>query len=846
MIGQTSPFEDAVLYSYNIWTKHFRELGTFQGEFVGLDLKRNIVATSGGLVYFGIGSHLMQYDANTGEIHDLGTLGGQAVSIVAEYSADVIYGGVGPRLFSYNTTTHQFSDKGLVLADGTMTALIKGDDGMLYGGIERYEGPRTGYLFSYDPEHNKLLYLDRDPGGLGIGGLPSMVDGGDGKLYVGGWFNFFSYRKADRTVTWIAQDDRMGGGVVKGPNGKIFGAASERDEGGLESYVFSYDPQSGVLTKSGRLSLGYSEVNPPLVLAPDAKIYGIYPPSWGNNSEAVGNGLMRFDPNTMAFGSWGSVSFQQSLPAGTDVRIDVIDENGDSVLTDVANGQSLAALNPTQYPTLAMKAWLTTGNGTQTPALDSWSIGWTMAATEGCNATVSSAGSGVWGDPNIWTEGRVPGSSDVVLVHQSHQVVMQGAASVRGLCNYGTLHGNAGSVLELAASEFIDNYGYIIGQNGTTASGSQCAQNGGKIEIEGGMPVNNYGTIQGGDGGIGEQCAGNGGSVFVFGRNTTNKGTICAGNGGNISGRLAGAQPGHGGDTHLWGKWEGQGSLINSGIACAGSGGHGNPTATGTQNGGNGGTLKLISLPNVILDNGEQFAGKGGDGAGGGARGRDGRVIIEPQTISLRGPNTRVWGGDIVIFGGDDWTLDLRNISTAAISATDTITLAVGNNGTVDLRGNSQKVLSAANRVIIASDQVLLDDGVTLQGVAGQNVESVGQRLLYDLSVSQIDDIYFGRPGVSVPIHTTALNGGPTTHNVSVGMEDTANWQLDPANLEVAVAAIDSRDLILKVTPSQDAAIGSSSIVTVTIRSQDDPSIVVVLPTKVVVPYEVYAPTVAR
>ena len=112
------------------------------------------------------------------------------------------------------------------------------------------------------------------------------------------------------------------------------------------------------------------------------------------------------------------------------------------------------------------------------------------------------------------------------------------------------------------------------------------------------------------------------------------------------------------------------------------------------------------------------------------------------------------------------------------------------------------------------------------------------------MSVSDIDDIYFARPGVPGSIHSTLLNGGPSTHDISITVDDSEGWQLNPANLSVAVNAIDSCDLALDVTPPQGASIGSAT--NVTVISQDDPSLEVVMSTKVVVPYEIFTPIVPR
>ncbi|MFN2166437.1 MAG: hypothetical protein ACK2U9_09260, partial [Anaerolineae bacterium] len=99
--------------------------------------------------------------------------------------------------------------------------------------------------------------------------------------------------------------------------------------------------------------------------------------------------------------------------------------------------------------------------------------------------------------------------------------------------------------------------------------------------------------------------------------------------------------------------------MITPALACGGEGGAGHFPATGPQRGGSGGRLKLISLPSVYLEGGQHYGGRGGQGSGGGSDGRDGSVVIEPSMISVAGSGTEVWGGDVLIFGGNDWVLDL-------------------------------------------------------------------------------------------------------------------------------------------------------------------------------------------
>ncbi len=265
---------------------------------------------------------------------------------------------------------------------------------------------------------------------------------------------------------------------------------------------------------------------------------------------------------------------------------------------------------------------------------------------------------------------------------------------------------------------------------------------------------------------------------MVFGRNTTNTGEILGGDGGNVLGSLEG-YGGNGGETHVWGKWNGAGFLVNRGLARGGNGGSGSEAAVGKQRGGSGGRLKLISLPLVDLQGGKQYGGVPGLGSGGGSDGTAGAVVIEPVVISLAGPGTEVKGGDIIIFGGDSMTLDLSSMGAAALSASGSITLAVGAGSTIDLRGSTQPVLHAADRVFIASDSILLADGIQVKDLVDAGSIAQGPaEILADLSLL-MRGATVGERAVPISITLTLLNGAPIADTVQLIPVVASGWQLD-------------------------------------------------------------------
>ncbi len=456
-------------------------------------------------------------------------------------------------------------------------------------------------------------------------------------------------------------------------------------------------------------------------------------------------------------------------------------------------------------------------------------------ASSGCPSTIQSVGSGHWNNARTWNLGRAPAGGDVVEILPGHEVIGPSSANVTGLCNYGRLRGASNQPLRIQATGFISNYHEILSSDGSRGEGAACGGAGAYLELQG-SPIFNAGLVQAGDGGAGEQCGGSGGSAMVLGRNTTNHGTICAGRGGNVLGTTTG-QGGKGGDAHIWGKWSGAGSLINTGLACGGDGGDGNSNAIGVQDGGAGGRLKLISLPSVFLGSGQHYAGRGGQGSGGGADGLDGRVVIEPNTISLAGISTRVWGGNVLVFGGDDWVLDLSGMSNGSIQASGSITLAVGLSGTVDLRGNTGQVLqpgteSAAEghgilqsgaHVYIAADTILLDPGVDLVELAGENVVTAPGTILRDVSWAGPHTART-TPGATVPIEFLVMNGGPEADTYDLDISDSEGWGLSTLPDSVSVGGLEAAELVLEVTPPEEEG---SDLISIVLTSQSDPKLVV-------------------
>jgi len=81
---------------------------------------------------------------------------------------------------------------------------------------------------------------------------------------------------------------------------------------------------------------------------------------------------------TDTFSGWGQVDFVAEVPQGAMLTVDVLAADGQTVLlADVADGTSLTSINPTDHPSLCLRATLNREASTTTPYLDQWSLSWT-------------------------------------------------------------------------------------------------------------------------------------------------------------------------------------------------------------------------------------------------------------------------------------------------------------------------------------------------------------------------------------------------------------------------------------------------------------------------------------
>ena len=677
----------------------------------------SLVAGRDGKLYLGAGKNLYSYDPATEALTDLGVTwaGGESITGLAVAPGGLIYGTtqhqfyaeVSTHLFSYNPTTRGFADLAAFSTEAKVHTVTA--NGRVYGS-GGYASVNSGmHIWEYDP----ISGWPEDLGGvLGLQSVNVLVAGHDGRLYSGTNTNdgssgaLFVFDPQSKSFTNLTPSygTRPTGGVYAlavGPDGRIHGGARKN---GWVPYMFTYDPMADSFIDTGRVfpegHIGWAG------WGPDGRVYAT---AYGYG--AVTEALLEYSPALGGFDTWDRVEFGATLPTGTGIRIDVLDDLGNTLLSNVASGASLAGVSRDIHPALQLRASLR-GPGAATPLLDFWSVSWKRSQPESCQPTIEAVSDGEWDRATTWSGSRIPNVADTVRIQAGLTVDGPTDGRVRALCNYGTIRARAGATMRVRAGGAVFNYGNITGMAGAEGMGETCGQAGGSIEISG-TPLTNQGIMVAGKGGSGASCGGNGGTAMIYGTDTTNHGTICGGRGGDVVGTSPAAHAGAGGETHIWGKWFGPGTLTNVGLACGGDGGDANPGSGVAQQGGNGGRLKLISLPNVFLGGGKHYGGNGGKSSQGSA-GVDGAVIIEPRAIALSGIGTEVRGGDVTIFGGDNWTLDFRGLKAGTIMSTGNLTLAVGAGGIINLRGSEPGALQSAGLATVAGDTVLLDDGKQL------------------------------------------------------------------------------------------------------------------------------------
>lgn len=486
--------------------------------------------------------------------------------------------------------------------------------------------------------------------------------------------------------------------------------------------------------------------------------------------------------------------------------------------------------------------------------------------TNVCNGpdVVKSRGGVVsWNDPNSWENGQ-PGPDKIVKIESGSTVKnLPQEILVKGLCNEGTLSTNQPLTIKVKKETgFIYNSGQIISVKGkssseksnlASASFDNVGDHGQSIKLDAGGLFYNTGTIQAGDGGAGYLRGGKGGSVEVYARRivNTNTGQINAGNGGEGNAHQPavdrsgswewdpvwdnyiipyGNKPvsgGNGGKLILQAKE----SLSNHGPVLSGKGGNAyvwcvngvslinwgsdgrwytgdcsGATTPASSTGGKGGDL--IQLSPTLYSSSPASSGSG--------------LYYEPHVITMDAKTHLEAKENIVIFGGHDWVLDLKNLSPGAISTPRDITLAVGTGSTIDLRGNASKIFQAGGTFTVFTDILLLDEGVSLNDL----VEAPGGIITHPSKILRLvvlngPEQVAGEPQTTLPIELELLNGGPEADFYTLTIRDVAGWNFSSLPSQISVEGLGRKTLKLNLT--LPVTRGESDTITITATSLADP-----------------------
>ena len=125
-----------------------------------------------------------------------------------------------------------------------------------------------------------------------------------------------------------------------------------------------FDDLSGLnLTETNNVTLGLQGGAPELLVL------------W--STPGSGTAVSKPITPTTAIDTWGSLTFTGIAdPPTTTLTVDVLSVDGTELLTDVTSGVNLAGIDPVQYPSLKLRANLSSTTAGETPALDEWRLMW--------------------------------------------------------------------------------------------------------------------------------------------------------------------------------------------------------------------------------------------------------------------------------------------------------------------------------------------------------------------------------------------------------------------------------------------------------------------------------------
>ncbi len=350
-----------------------------------------LVGTPDGHLVAAVGPHLVSYNPVNDTVLTA-TLPFSSVTDAAVLAAGqdgYVYGSTrqdGPsHLFAYNPTEGEVIDLGTPFTTtAVIRALTVAPDGRLYGGASSeyaWNEPIHVYLyaFAYDPATQSTT---RIPGGDGV---RALLAGPDGRIYFGtgsgNWAEpdggLLVYDPVAHVVTGLPlpATSRYGGArenvvsLALGSDGLLYGSMGE-------GYVFVYDPRA----PSGQPRPIATAIGTDLILlaGPDGVMYGAV--GSYDSYYATGASLIAFSTKCTsgAVGAWERVTWEAETPPGTRIVVDVLDEEGNTVLRNVKNGGPLWRVDPVEHSAIRLRATLFTKDERVTPVLKSWRVDYTF------------------------------------------------------------------------------------------------------------------------------------------------------------------------------------------------------------------------------------------------------------------------------------------------------------------------------------------------------------------------------------------------------------------------------------------------------------------------------------
>ncbi|MEK7991183.1 MAG: carboxypeptidase-like regulatory domain-containing protein, partial [Thiotrichaceae bacterium] len=180
-------------------------------------------------------------------------------------------------------------------------------------------------------------------------------------------------------------------------------------------------------------------------------------------------------------------------------------------------------------------------------------------------------------------------------------------------------------------------------------------------------------------------------------------------------------------------------------------------------------------------------------------------VYVEPNTIELSEGTTITAEKDIVIFGGEDYLMEITGLAEGAISAGKDIVLAVGAGGTIDLRGILTKAFKAIGTIEIYADNILLDEGVQLSDIMdAANIVIHPAKILYLAQLNSHSKLV-GEVGTTLPVQLTVSNIGPKADTYTFSVISDSGAKVNGLPSSLTIKGLQSKELSLSVTLPTEA-----------------------------------------